>query len=71
MSKFLISTFLFITLLNYSDTSTDNKFTDSRDGTQYSTIKIGNQVWMSENLKFKTEGAISYDNNDENMTCIV
>jgi len=38
-------------------------FTDTRDDKVYLTVKIDDQVWMSENLAFKTEsGCFVYDN---------
>jgi len=31
---------------------TNSSFTDSRDGTSYPTVQIGNQIWMAKNLAY-------------------
>jgi len=51
---------IILALLLLFTMSCDSDNTDSRDGKKYRVIKIGEQIWMAENLNYNAEGSECY-----------
>lgn len=62
MSRISAIILLFIVVPIYGQDS--GTFVDSRDDLTYKWVKIGEQVWMAENLKFQADSnSVCYENN--------
>lgn len=57
-----------ITLIveNSKEIEGEDYFVDSRDNKRYPMVKIGDQLWMTQNISYKADGSVCYENDEKN-----
>ncbi len=65
----MVATYIFVACSKDEDSvpakvtaSAKGTWTDPRDGTEYGWVRYGDTEWMTENLKFKTDSSLIYQN---------
>jgi uncharacterized protein (TIGR02145 family) len=54
---------------NSIELSAEKEFIDERDGNSYKLVQIGNQIWMSENLRYNTTKSECVKDNGDCNSC--